>query len=59
MFIGELSVLDNSPFWHFDDKFRKQSISNPNLKREQNIGKPKRIHISFFQVSGFASQALF
>ena len=34
MFIGELSVLDNSPFWHFDEEFCKWHISNHNLKRE-------------------------
>lgn len=35
MFIGELSVLDNSPFWHFDEEFCKWHISNHNLKREK------------------------
>ena len=34
MFIGELSVLDNSPFPHFDEEFCKWHISNHNLIRE-------------------------
>ena len=26
--------MDNFPSWHFDEGFRKKSVSNPNLKRE-------------------------
>ena len=33
-FIGELSVMDSSPSWHFDEESGKQSINNPNLNRE-------------------------
>ena len=46
MFIGELSVLDNSPFWHFDEEFCKWHISNHNLKREQKA-EPLRLWAHF------------
>ena len=36
-FIGELSVLNNSPLWHFDEEFCKWNMSNPNLKREVKL----------------------
>ena len=34
-FIGQLSVMDNCPTWHFDEGFRKENISSPNLKRDR------------------------
>ena len=46
MFIGELSVLDNFPFWHFDEEFCKWHISNHNLKREQKA-EPLRLWAHF------------